>query len=199
MSEAMDRKRAEIEALVAQEQKALSLLLKTEGEVELLLAAREGSLEVVQKLLAKGGFSLEAKDESGMTALALAANGATPAHLEIARILLAAGANVNSESARRSRPLHFACLNRYQVLMPYRYQSHPNLIIMSLLISSQSYPNSSEQTRKWWCCCWNLVPMSTQRTLFLRHLCSMLVVKVIRSFITHSLHIPYQYIRSTPL
>ena len=135
MSEAMDRKRTEIEALVAQEQKALSLLLKTEGEVELLLAAREGSYEVVEKLLAKGGFSLEAKDESGMTALALAANGSTPAHLDIAKILIAAGANVNTESARRSRPLHFACLNRYQVLAP------TNLLLISYSLTVTLIPS----------------------------------------------------------
>ena len=121
MTEAMDRKRAEIEALVEREKQALSLLLKTEGEVELLLAAREGSVEVVRKLLAKGGFGLEARDESGMTALAIAANSTTQAHLDIARMLLAAGANVNTESARGSRPLHFACLNRYQVLIPSPY------------------------------------------------------------------------------
>ena len=101
MSEAMDRKRAEIEALVDRKQRELSQLLKT--------------------LIERGGFSLEAKDESGLTPLALSCSSSSNSkeYLEIARMMLAAGADVNSESARGSRPLHFACLNQNQV------RSHP--------------------------------------------------------------------------
>ena len=117
MSEAMDQKRAEIEAIVERKQQELSLLLKTEAELEALVAAREGSLEIIKKLIEKGGFSLEVKDESGLTPLALSCSSASNSkeRLDVARILLAAGADVNSESARGSRPLHFACLNQNQV------------------------------------------------------------------------------------
>lgn len=123
MSEAMDRKRAEIEALVDRKQQELSLLLKTEAELEALVAAREGIPEVIKKLIEKGGFSLEAKDEAGLTPLALSCSSSSilskEKHLEVARMLLAAGADVNAESARGSRPLHFACLNQNQVCMCY--------------------------------------------------------------------------------
>ena len=121
MSEAMDRKRAEIEALVDRKQRELSQLLKTGAELEALAAAREGTSEVIKKLIERGGFSLEANDESGLTPLALSCSSSSNSkeYLEIARMMLAAGADVNSESARGSRPLHFACLNQNQV------RSHP--------------------------------------------------------------------------
>ena len=171
MSEAMDLKRAEIEALVDRKQQELSLLIKTGAEIEALVAAREGSPEVIRKLIEKGGFSLEARDESGLTPLALSCSSGSSNskdHLDVARMLLAAGADVNAESARGSRPLHFACLNQNQVhsRSHFYHYSHSQFRSISSYSPYTTYfvlipvylISLNQPSRTWSRCCWSSGP-----------------------------------------
>ena len=76
---------------------------KADAKTELMAAALMGRPAVAEKLL-DGGLSANTKDRDGDTALAYAAQWG---HVEVVKILLAHGADVNNRNVRRENPLYW--------------------------------------------------------------------------------------------
>src|SRR6478736_1295606 len=68
---------------------------------ELVDAAARGDVERVRRLLADG-VPVDARDSSGRTAVTAAALGD---HVDVARVLIDAGADVDIQDAERNNPL----------------------------------------------------------------------------------------------
>jgi ankyrin repeat protein len=90
-------------------QPAMVRLLEKNGaqpnaKTQLMAAALMNRPEVAQRLL-RGGLSANVKDRDGDTALAYAAQWG---NVEVVKVLIAHGADVNNTNVRGEKPLHWA-------------------------------------------------------------------------------------------
>jgi ankyrin repeat protein len=93
------------------------------GKTPLMLAAENGHIELVNRLL-NHGADVRLKDVFGWTALFYAVSGMY-AHLELIQLLLQAGSNINALSEKQYSPLHTA------IQSPYAKQECIHLLLES--------------------------------------------------------------------
>lgn len=79
-------------------------------------AARDGSLQEVEKMLATNKNLINARTELGSTPLHIAATSSNP---EIAKLLVAKGANVNARDNNDTTPLHIAAYTGRKELVEF--------------------------------------------------------------------------------
>jgi len=95
--------------------KCVELLKNGTGSKELSAAVRKQDLAAVKQLLAKSKKNANSRDpDLGITALAWAAYHG---NVEIARLLIAAGADVNGKNEDGSRPLHAAAFTGHAAVL----------------------------------------------------------------------------------
>lgn len=94
----------------------LSVMGSANAASDIFDAARSGTVQEVEKMLAANKNLINARTELGSTPLHIAATSSNP---EIAKLLVARGANVNARDNNGTTPLHIAAYTGRKELVEF--------------------------------------------------------------------------------
>ncbi|MEN7551605.1 ankyrin repeat domain-containing protein [Rapidithrix thailandica] len=94
----------------------------------LLRAARNNDIEKINVLLAQGNLDLETKNTGGKTALLLATE---QNHLQAAKLLIEAGANVNTQDQIQDSPFLLAGARGYTEILRLCFEANPDYTVFN--------------------------------------------------------------------